>query len=328
MRSTILSLLLVAGVTAAPLTDEQLLGAVRQRKTGLEQLTPSPVQLHRRTALLCRPPTAQEMQQDAANPHGEKFALLFADKKGRPAAEGHEAAHPEGTLLLKEKLPANVSKQGVAPAAGSQPELFTGMLKREKGFSPECGDWEFFTVSGDAKTITSRGRLANCIDCHQRYPDQDFTSRALIPPRSMEAGADGSILLHSRDAWVSGRLLRYEPQPHKNTLGFWTRREDAAKWDVTLPKGRYEVEVLQGCGKGSGGAEVVVECGRRGAASPLARLKFTVEDTGHFQNFIPRIIGRFEAPEPGPVELRVIPQTKPGIAVMDLRQILLRPVRE
>ena len=30
--------------------------------------------------------------------------------------------------------------------------------------------------------------------------------------------------------------LRYEPLPHKNTLGFWTRAEDWASWEFEVHK--------------------------------------------------------------------------------------------
>lgn len=129
--------------------------------------------------------------------------------------------------------------------------------------------------------------------------------------------APGELQLHARDAKVHGEKLRYEPQPHKNTLGFWTRAEDWASWDFEVAKaGSYEVEVLQGCGN-AGGAEVDVEVGG-------ATLHFTVVATGHFQNFIPRKIGFVKLPA-GKQTLAVKPRTKPGNAVMDLRLVTLRP---
>lgn len=133
------------------------------------------------------------------------------------------------------------------------------------------------------------------------------------------AEADGSFLLHSRRAKVTGKTLRYEPKPEKNTLGYWTQVGDWAGWSFTVAKpGTYEVEVLQGCGKGSGGAEVEVTVEGQ-------TLKFTVEDTGHFQNFKRRTIGTVNLGKTGPVTLEVRPKTKPGVAVMDLREVVVRP---
>jgi arylsulfatase A len=131
--------------------------------------------------------------------------------------------------------------------------------------------------------------------------------------------AYGNIRLHAKDAHIHGQTLRYEPQPNKNVLGFWTNAADWVDWEfeVTTP-GLYEVEVQHGCGKGSGGAEVAVEIGDH-------VLTFTVQDTGHFQSMILRTIGEIELPI-GKHKLAVKPRTKPGVAVMDLRRVVLRPL--
>ncbi len=132
-------------------------------------------------------------------------------------------------------------------------------------------------------------------------------------------GKDGSIVLPARMAEVHGVMLRYEPLPHKETLGYWVRKEDYATWEFTIEKpGTFTIEVLQGCGKGHGGSEVEVKAG-------ATALKFVVEDTGHFQNFKPRDIGTAPFEKPGRYTLEIRPKTKPGGAVMDVRQVTLRP---
>lgn len=129
---------------------------------------------------------------------------------------------------------------------------------------------------------------------------------------------DGTIALAAKAAEVHGLQLRYEPLPHKNTLGFWTRGEDFATWEFTVTKpGRFAVEVLQGCGKGQGGSEVEVSVGEQ-------RLRFTVEDTGHFQNFKARDIGAMTLENPGRYTLTVKPVRKAADAVMDLRAVTLK----
>ena len=73
---------------------------------------------------------------------------------------------------------------------------------------------------------------------------------------------NGAVILHARDAKVHGKKLRYEPEPHKDTLGFWVDKSDWAEWQFTIPgKGRFDVELLAGCGKGSGGSTVEVQMG-------------------------------------------------------------------
>jgi arylsulfatase A-like enzyme len=134
--------------------------------------------------------------------------------------------------------------------------------------------------------------------------------------------ADGTIALPARTAEVHGTQLRYEPQPHKDTLGYWTRAEDWASWDFEVSRpGTFAVTVLQGCGPGQGGSEVEL------AVADQA-LRLTVEDTGHFQNFKQRDVGRVRLDRAGRYTLRVTPRRKPGAAVMDLRSVTLRPVAE
>jgi len=138
-------------------------------------------------------------------------------------------------------------------------------------------------------------------------------------PSPIAAPASGPVLLHSRDAFVHGAVLRYEPQPFKNTLGWWGRPDDWAEWIFELPTaGRYSLEILQGCGKGSGGSEVAFSVAGQQWVT-------TVLDTGHFQNFTNRTLGEVQLPA-GVHSLQVRPIKKPGGAVMDLRQIVLHPI--
>ncbi len=130
---------------------------------------------------------------------------------------------------------------------------------------------------------------------------------------------DGVITMHARTAIVKGLQLRYEPLPHKDTLGFWTNKDDFATFDFTVEKAdTFTVEVLQGCGAKSGGAEVEIAVGDE-------KLTFTVKDTGGFQNFEAREVGSLKIEKAGTHTLTVKAKTKPGVAVMDLRQIVLKP---
>ncbi len=132
---------------------------------------------------------------------------------------------------------------------------------------------------------------------------------------------DGIITMHGRTALVSGVQLRYEPLPHKETLGFWTNKDDFATFEFTVDKpGIFAVEVLQGCGKGSGGAEVELAVGDE-------KLTFIVKDTGGFQAFEARDVGTLKIEKAGRHTLTVKAKTKPGVAVMDLRQVVLKPAK-
>lgn len=133
------------------------------------------------------------------------------------------------------------------------------------------------------------------------------------------AGSNPLIFLEARDAKVKAAKMKYEDLPQKDTLGFWVNAEDTASWTFQAPKaGTYRVTVLQGCGKGNGGSVVAVEAG-------ASRCEFTVEETGHFQRFVPREVGRIELVA-GENSLAVRPVKKAKSAVMDLRRVILERV--
>ena len=132
----------------------------------------------------------------------------------------------------------------------------------------------------------------------------------------------GVILLPAKYAATHGEKLRFEPQPHKNTVGYWANEKDFAEWAFLCSQaGEYEVDILQGCGKGHGGSQVRLQTADQS-------LDFVVEETGHFQNFIWRTLGsiKLAANDPKePTTLTLTPQSKPGGAVMDVRAIRLCP---
>jgi arylsulfatase A len=192
----------------------------------------------------------------------------------------------------------------------------------------EHGRWELFNVAKDireAKNLVEEepalaAKLGKKLDdwriavgAQMMLPNPEFTPN----PQA----ADGTITLPAKWARVHGTQLRYEPLPHKNTLGYWTQPTDWAEFEFTVTQpGTFIVEPHQGCGTGQGGS--VVEFTVAGQT-----LAMTVEDTGHFQNFKPRNIGTVKLTEPGRYTLTVRPKSKAKAAVMDLRQIVLRPVK-
>ena len=132
---------------------------------------------------------------------------------------------------------------------------------------------------------------------------------------------DGSVTLLAKDADVHGAMLRYEPLPHKNTLGFWVNPNDWAHWEFEVAQpGRFTVEITYGCGKNSGGSEVEFAVGAQ-------KLMFKVEPTGGFQLFAKRDIGELSFDQSGRYMLTVKAKSKPGPAVMDLSQVILKRMK-
>lgn len=139
------------------------------------------------------------------------------------------------------------------------------------------------------------------------------------PSHVVRPGAEGAIVLPASRVEIHGDQVRFEPQPHKNTVGYWTKATDWVSWDFLVARpGEYEVEILQGCGPGSGGSEVEFSAAGQ-------TIGITVVETRGFQDFLPRKIGTLKFAQPGRFRLTVRTQKKPGVAVMDLREVTLRP---
>jgi arylsulfatase A-like enzyme len=256
----------------------------------------------------------------------------YTNQGSRPAS-----AVRDGDWKLVEQLEdGSVELFNLAGDIGETKNLATAEPQRVEDLRRRLHDWR---TSVGAQMLTPNPQFDAAL--HRRlYIEQDpsrlkaeSTAAATEPQwqewrKAMNAAvqgrrpivtpAKGDIRLLAKDARVHGQTLRYEPQPNKNVLGYWTSADDWADWQFDVPAaGEYEVEVQQGCGPGNGGAEVAVEVAGQTHT-------FTVQETGHFQHMILRTIGSVKLPA-GTATLAVKPRTKPGKAVMDLRRVVLRP---
>lgn len=202
---------------------------------------------------------------------------------------------------------------------------------------PSTGSWyRYATLPIGAVSLRQAGDVAVRVGCTRLVGGAVMNLKALTLEPACEGtppvqGEDGVVTLHGRDATVLGTVLRYEPAEAKQTLGFWTRPGDAAVWTfaVTRP-GSFDVEVLQGCGTGQGGSRMRVLLDEVPEAGGIPTggedsLAFTVEDTGGFQVFRPRVIGRVTLAV-GRHALRIQPEKIAKAAACDIRQVRLLPV--
>ncbi|MFK7790287.1 MAG: hypothetical protein AB8C95_12445 [Phycisphaeraceae bacterium] len=147
--------------------------------------------------------------------------------------------------------------------------------------------------------------------------------------KPIEATGDGSFYIPAHLAVTRGEKIRYEPQPSKNTVGFWVDGADFAVWTIHLEKpGRFKVAVLQGCGRGQGGSKASIWFHRwldqgRVVPEPEMKLDFDVLETGHFQSFQWVHIGEAVLTQPGDTRIEVSPETIKKAALMDIRAIHL-----
>lgn len=156
----------------------------RERMAGAElvagyrrwtRVNPEPAVLHARRATDCALPTGERPDVGGdGNPHREKFINVYVNDAGRRAMlEQRWPRFPAGSLIVKEKLPGR--DEGVAP------ELLTVMLKREAGYDPEGGDWEYVVLDGRGEGVRARGKLESCRGCHLSAKDTDFVARHYLP---------------------------------------------------------------------------------------------------------------------------------------------------
>ena len=100
------------------------------------------------------------------------YIHVFVNEIARPAMyQKNEPRFPIGSIIVKEKWHSD---------RDAAPTLLTVMMKRESGFNPETGDWEYFTFDGAGTQMTSRGRIESCMECHIAKPNTDFVFRPYV----------------------------------------------------------------------------------------------------------------------------------------------------
>lgn len=108
------------------------------------------------------------------SPHLNKYISVFVNPVGREAMMTKQSPKfPIGSMIVKEKL---------GSADSTTPEVLTAMIKRERGYNPENGDWEYLVLDGAASTIVEQGKLTRCSGCHRSYQHSDFVTRTYLPP--------------------------------------------------------------------------------------------------------------------------------------------------
>jgi hypothetical protein len=280
----------------------------------LERMTTQPYDISAAFAMLCNAPKGRAKRCQ----EGQYAVQIYTSADYAEGYSNPWGKAPEGTWVVKEKL--KKSDEGKF-----ERELFTAMRKRETGYFPEGGDWEY-SVADAAGKMKETGKLQSCAQCHAEQKAQDFLMRPAnnigMVPFTVPQLRNGNVFLHSSLGWTRGDKLRYEPQEKKNTFGFWVQEKDYLGWkfQISTP-GKFQVHALQGCAKGQAGSSVAVELLQ--GEKVLQTLVFTVEDTGHFQNFTPRNLGELEIKSAGDYQIIFRPIKKAAQAVMDLRQVRL-----
>lgn len=151
--------------------DEDLLNIKNYKKW--TKVNDKPEIMFSRVARQCAAPTQAQMDRESKNPHTNKYINVYVNSIGKSEMMTKKSPKfPQGTIIVKEKLSTSDS---------TSPELLTVMIKREKGFNPENGDWEYMTVNGQVTEVTAKGKLENCQACHVLEKSTDYVSRNYLP---------------------------------------------------------------------------------------------------------------------------------------------------
>jgi hypothetical protein len=153
--------------------DDEILDATRHLER-YSKVNDEPHYMPPPMAVACAPasPVGSNNQPD---PHQSKYLNVYVNEKGFSEMTGKKKpSFPVGTMIIKEKM----TKQGDASKSTFSPaEFFTIMIKREKGYNPACGDWEFASVEAKTAKVT-RGKIASCMSCHVNYKETDLVYRS------------------------------------------------------------------------------------------------------------------------------------------------------
>lgn len=94
--------------------------------------------------------------------------MVYANDLAKYELAKENPLFPVGSIIVREKNLAIDSPM---------PETVIAMVKREKGFSRETGDWEFFVFSGADLKMQRRETKSDCAACHVKAEKSDWVFR-------------------------------------------------------------------------------------------------------------------------------------------------------
>jgi hypothetical protein len=129
-------------------------------------------------AMMCRAPTPAEVRTQEAErrdrgPHAEAAIEVRVSPESLDRFKAGQPV-PVGTAVIKLKYPLSLP--------GEQPSAIGAMIKREPGYYPDGGDWEYYYAERRPATEREavRGKLETCAECHRQAKATDFLFRTYL----------------------------------------------------------------------------------------------------------------------------------------------------
>jgi hypothetical protein len=140
----------------------------------LTLVTPEPVLVSAQLALYCRGVSQRDIAEAAktSGPHSHTAVRIFMNDLASEAFKRGGAAYPVGAIVVKEKTGKRYFDEGSPRAALKTHDGVGGMIKRERGYDAEHGDWEYFYFEDVAKVES--GRIGSCVQCHAGAAKTDY----------------------------------------------------------------------------------------------------------------------------------------------------------
>lgn len=144
------------------------------------QVNSKPYYISSAVDIQCRSPVQSDYDRvRQENPHASTYITVYVNNNGKEAMlSKNPQRFREGAIIVKQKM-------GIMGSDSKDRStiLYTIMRKREPGYNPKVGDWEFSVVSGDGREQTAVGKLENCQTCHLAKSESDFVFRTYLAPK-------------------------------------------------------------------------------------------------------------------------------------------------
>ncbi len=143
-----------------------------------------------------------------------------------------------------------------------------------------------------------------------------------VLPSSITQASNGSLTLTADQATLHGSRINVEDRSDSPNIGYWTNADEYIEWNFKITKpGQFGVSLEVACEPASAGSEYTLTLGD-------SQLTGKVKDTGSWDKYTKVALGNIEIAKKGTYKLTIKAKSKPGLAVMNLRNVELSPMIE
>jgi len=140
------------------------------------------------------------------------------------------------------------------------------------------------------------------------------------PDFAVDAQPNGGFRLNAQDAKLNGATIQLQGGRDAN-IGYWTDASDTVEWKIRVKKAAdFGVSVEASCQPGSEGSSYDIDID--GSPSGVSG---GVPKTASWRDFKSVVLPGTIKLTPGTHVIKIVPKSKPALAVMNLRRLILTP---